>query len=78
MPRQPCILGDPQIKGGKIRSGYLTLPSRGPSRGRKCYITPAFSGSPRPSAETKSEVAHRWHIAYQHAFSVNLVIFSLR
>ena len=23
-----------------------TLPSQGPKRGRKCYITPAFSGVP--------------------------------
>ena len=32
--------------GIKIRSGYLTLPSRGPKRGGKCYVTPAFSGIP--------------------------------
>ena len=33
-----------------------TLPSWGPKRGRKCYITPAFSGVPKQRG-TKSELA---------------------
>ena len=54
----PYILGDPQRHAGsKIRSGpqqrgaksevaTSPLPSRGPKRGQKCYVTPAFSGIP--------------------------------
>ena len=52
----PCILRDPTLSaGGKIRSGpqqrgtksevaASPLPSRGPKRGRKCFVTPTFSG----------------------------------
>ena len=32
------------------------MPSRGPTRGRNCYVTSAFSGVPDASAERKSEV----------------------
>ena len=42
MLRHPCILGDPQTKGNKIRIACLT-----PASGRKCCITPAFSGIPK-------------------------------
>ena len=37
--------GSPR-KGSKTKSEVATspLPSRGPKRGRKCYVTPAFSG----------------------------------
>ena len=44
MLRKAYVLEDPQTKRNKIRSGYLTLACRGPKRGRKCYIAPAFSG----------------------------------
>ena len=27
--------------------GKKKMPSRGPRRGRKCYVTPAFSGVPK-------------------------------
>ena len=39
-----CILGDPQHRGTKSEVAALPLPSRGPKRGRKCYVNPAFSG----------------------------------
>ena len=43
-----------QNKGDEIRIGCLTLvPSRGPTRGWKCYVTPAFSG-----AHKRAEVLH--------------------
>ena len=29
------------------------LPSRGPKRGQKCFVTPAFSGTPTPSSGSK-------------------------
>ena len=45
-----CILN----KCDKIRSGYLTLPSRGPNRGRNCYVTPAFSGVPYKGDKIRS------------------------
>ena len=40
----PCILGDPQHRGTKSEVAASPLPSRGPKRGQKCYVTPAFSG----------------------------------
>ena len=33
------------------------LPSRGPKRGRKCYVTPAFSGGPNPK---RGEHNQKW------------------
>ena len=42
----PCILGDPEQRGTKSELAASPLPSRGPKRGRKCYVTPAFSGIP--------------------------------
>ena len=44
MLRHPYILGDPQHRGTISEVAASPLPSRGPKRGRKCYITPAFSG----------------------------------
>ena len=32
-------------KGTKSELAASTLPSRGPKRGQKCYVTPAFSGA---------------------------------
>ena len=46
MLHHPCILGDPQHRGTKSEVAASPLPSRGPKRGRKCNITPAFSGVP--------------------------------
>ena len=42
MLRHPCILRDPQQRGTKSQVATSPLPSRGPKRGRKCYVTPAF------------------------------------
>ena len=44
MLHHPCIVGDPQQRGQNQ--------SR-PKRGRKCYITPAFSGSPTTGTQSK-------------------------
>ena len=40
----PCILGGPQrqAQGAKSELATSPLPSRGPKRGRKCYVTPAL------------------------------------
>ena len=46
MVHHPSILRDPQQRGRKSEVAASPLPSRGPKRGRKCYITPAFSGVP--------------------------------
>ena len=45
MLHHPCILGDPQQKGQN---------QSGPKRGRKCYITPAFSGIPNKGDKIKA------------------------
>ena len=46
MLRHPCILRDLQTKGTKSEVAPLHLPSWGPTNGRKCYVTPPFSGIP--------------------------------
>ena len=48
MLHHPCILGGPQglARGTKSEVATSILPSKGPKRGLKCYITPAFSGVP--------------------------------
>ena len=46
--------GIPKQRGTKSEVAASPLPSRGPERGRKCYVTPAFWGSPTRVA--KSEV----------------------
>ena len=56
----PCLLGGPQVggnatssldtrgspkhRGTKLEVGTSPLPSRGPTSGRKCYVTPTYSG----------------------------------
>ena len=52
----PLHLEDPQTMGDKFGSGYLTIGFSRPKRGRKWYITPAFSGNSKQWG-TKSEVA---------------------
>ena len=46
MLRHPCILGGPQrqVRGAKSEVATSPLPSRGPKRGWKCYVTSTFSG----------------------------------
>ena len=34
-----------------------SLPSRGPKRGRKCYVTPAFSGIPNASSGEQNQTS---------------------
>ena len=51
------IRSGPQQRGTKSEVATSPLPSRGPKRGRKCCVTPAFSGTRTPSAGAKSEVA---------------------
>ena len=41
-------------KGTKSEVAASPLPSRGPKRGRKCYVTPAFSGSTTEGEGNKS------------------------
>ena len=44
-------------KGTKSEVATSPLPSREPTNGRKCYVTPPSRGSPTPARGTKSEVA---------------------
>ena len=46
MLHHPYILGYPQHRVTKSEVAAPPLPSRGPKRGRKCYVNPAFSGVP--------------------------------
>ena len=39
MLHHPCIRRDPQRRGTKSEVAASPLPSRGPKRGRKCYVT---------------------------------------
>ena len=59
MLRHPCILGDPQTKGDKIRTGCPTLPSEGPTSGRKCYVTPTLSMIPNKGDKIKAQKKHK-------------------
>ena len=61
------IVANGTQQGDKIRSGYLTLPSRGPTSGWNCYVTPAFSGVPKQGDKIRSGYltpafsgAHKW------------------
>ena len=54
-------------KGTKSKVATSPLPSEGPTGGRKCYITPAFSGVPKRGDKIKSGYltlafsgAHKW------------------
>ena len=53
----PCIFGGPQKRGTKLELAASPLPSRVPKRGRKCYITPAFSGIPNAK---RGEQNQKW------------------
>ena len=54
----PRILWDPQTKGDKIRSAYLTPAFSGAKTGRDSYVTPAFSGVPKQWGTTSEVVLH--------------------
>ena len=49
----PSFTGSP-TKGTKSEVATSTLPPRGPKRGRKCYVTPAFSGVPNKGDKIRS------------------------
>ena len=53
--RHPCILGGPQQRGAKSELAASAMPPRGLKSGRKCYVTPAFSGVPN-----KGEQYQKW------------------
>ena len=65
MLRHPCILGGLQRQARGARSKVVPnkgkqndkWPSRGPKRGRKCYVTPAFSGVPNAK---RGEQDRKW------------------
>ena len=50
------IKSAPQQRGTKSEVAASPVPPPGPQKGRKCYVTPAFSGIPKQRG-TKSEVA---------------------
>ena len=57
MLRHPCILGDPQCQAQGVETEVAgsPLPSRGPKRWRKHYVTPTFSG-----IRNKGEQNQKW------------------
>ena len=57
MLRHPCVLGDSQQRGTTSQVAALPLPCRGPQRGQKCYVTPAFSGVPNAKRGKQNQVA---------------------
>ena len=54
----PCILGHPKQRGTKSHVATSPLPSRGPKRGRKCYVTPAFSGINNKGEQNENWLPH--------------------
>ena len=58
MLHHPCILMGPQQRGPKLEVATSPLPSRGPKRGQKCYITPAFSWVPNKGDENQKWLPH--------------------
>ena len=48
----------PQQRGTTSEMAASTLPSRGPKRGRKCYITPAFPGIPNKGEQNQKALPH--------------------
>ena len=58
MLRHPRILGRPQQRGMKSQVVASPLPCRGPKRGRKCYVTPAFSGIPNKGDQDQMWLPH--------------------
>ena len=61
VPHRPCILGDPQKTWG-TKSELV-----GPTSGRKCYITRAFSGIPKDMGnKIRTGGAHNWAEMIHH------------
>ena len=61
MLRHPYILRGSPNKGGQSKVAASTLPSRGPKRGQKCYVTPAFSGVPKQRGQNRKSTYARGH-----------------
>ena len=57
MLRHPCILRGPQhqARGAKSEVAASSLLSRRPKRGRKCYVTLAFSGVPNAKRREQNQ-----------------------
>ena len=51
MLRHPCILGDPQIKGDKIRSGYVTPAFSGAQKRADLLRHPCILGGPQTKGD---------------------------
>ena len=58
MLRQPCTLGDVQQMGPKSGEDASPLPCRGPKRGRKCFVIPAFSGIVNERVQNQKRMPH--------------------
>ena len=56
------IRSGPQQRGTKLAVAASPLPSWGPKRGRKCYITPAFSGIPDIEEQNLKWLPHPCHL----------------
>ena len=77
LPCNPCVLGGPQNTGKKLELAPTPLPSRGPTSGWDCYVTPAFSGVPRTGDKNRigyltpafSGTTSRWNCYVTPAFS---------
>ena len=54
MLHHPFILGAPQQRGTRSELASSTVPFQGHKSGRKCYVTPAFSGSPKKGDKIKA------------------------
>ena len=52
--RNPCILGGLQKKAAKSELAATAMPFRGPKSGRKCHVTPAFSGVPNKGEQNQN------------------------
>ena len=67
VPCNPCVLGGSLKEGTKSESAASPLPSRGPKKGGKCYVNPAFSRVPKKGDKITSGYltprfsgAHKW------------------
>ena len=52
------IRSGPQQRGTKSEVAASPLPSQGPKQGRKCYVTPAFSGIPNIGEQNQKWLPH--------------------
>ena len=52
--------GIPKQRGTKSEMAASHLPSRGPKRGRKCYVTPVFLGVAYKGGQNQNWLPHPW------------------